>query len=45
MKKYMSPKLSFKERYTIYSICTASTGDDLIVEEGQYEDYIVESED
>lgn len=44
MKKYMSPKLSFKERYTIYSICTASTGDDLIVEE-KFEDYIVESED
>ena len=44
MKKYMSPKLSFKERYTMYSICFASIGDDLIVEE-EFEDYIVESED
>ena len=44
MKKYMSPKLSFKERYTIYSICNASPSNDLIVEEN-FEDYIGESED
>ena len=45
MKKYMSPKLSFKERYTIYSICNASPSNDLILEEEEFEDYIFESED